>query len=270
MSREAIEGLGSPLASSVELHEELGSTQGRARELAREGAPHGTLVVSKVQTGGRGRLGRRWGSPAGGLWMSLVLRLGISTEVAPRITQTAAVGVARALRELGVEAEIKWPNDLLVKGRKICGILAESSVESVPVAAKKVGQGEGRRVDFVVLGVGLNANLDPEDLGVPQDEAATLRSELGRDVDLLALLDSLLSHLDFELGRIDDFAAILDGWRALNCTLGERVRVRRFGEVLEGEALDLGPEGALLLKTSDGVVELFEGEVEQLRREGSL
>ena len=198
--------------------------------------------------------------------MSLVLRPGISTRIAARVTQTAAVAVAKALREMGVQAEIKWPNDLLVGGRKICGILAESSVESVPVAAKKVGKGEERRVDFVVLGVGLNANLDPEDLGVPEKEVATLRSELGRDVDLLALLESLLSHLDFELGRIEDFGAVLDDWRALDCTLGERVRVRRFGEVLEGEALDLGPEGALLLKTRDGTIELFEGEIERLRR----
>jgi BirA family biotin operon repressor/biotin-[acetyl-CoA-carboxylase] ligase len=259
LSREAIESLKSPLAATVELHQELGSTQERARELAREGVQHGTLVISEVQTGGRGRLGRRWGSPAGGLWMSVVLRPGISTEV--------AVGVAKALRGLGVEARIKWPNDLLVDGRKICGILAESSVESVPVAAKKAGPGEGRRVDFVVLGVGLNANLDPEDLDVPDREVATLRSELGHDVDLLQLLDSLLSHLDAELGRIEDFGAILDDWRALNCTLGERVRVRKFGEVLEGVALDLGPGGELLLETQDGVVELFEGEVEQLGRE---
>jgi BirA family transcriptional regulator, biotin operon repressor / biotin---[acetyl-CoA-carboxylase] ligase len=267
LSREAIESLKSPLAAKVELHEEIGSTQERARELAREGAPHGTLVVSKVQTGGRGRLGRRWGSPAGGLWMSLVLRPGISTEVAARTTQAAAVGVAKTLWELGVEARIKWPNDLLVGGRKICGILAESSVESVPVAAKKAGPGEGRRVDFVVLGVGLNANLDPQDLGVPDREVTTLRSELGRDVDLLELLASLLSHLDAELGRIEDFGAILDDWRALNCTLGERVRVRKFGEVLEGVALNLGPEGELLLETREGIVVLFEGEIEQLRRE---
>ncbi len=267
LSREAIESLKSPLATKVELHEALGSTQERARELAREGAPHGALVVSKVQTGGRGRLGRRWGSPAGGLWMSLVLRPGISTEVAARTTQAAAVGVAKALWELGVEARIKWPNDLLVGGRKICGILAESSVESVPVAAKKVEVGEGRPVDFVVLGVGLNANLDPEDLGLPEREVSTLRSELGRDVDLRALLESLLFHLDAELGRLDDFGAILDDWRALDCTLGERVRVRKFGEVLEGRALDLGPEGELLLEADDGVVALYEGEIEQLRRE---
>jgi BirA family biotin operon repressor/biotin-[acetyl-CoA-carboxylase] ligase len=269
LNREGIEGLGSPLAARVELHEELGSTQQRARELARAGAPHGTLVISRVQTGGRGRLGRRWGSPAGGVWMSLVLRPGISTEVTPRVTQAAAVGVAKALWELGVEARIKWPNDLLVKGRKICGILAESSVESVSAATKKVETREGRRVDFVVLGVGLNANLDAKSLGIPEGKAATIRSELGRDVDLLALLGSLLSHLDFELGRIDDFLAILDDWRALDCTLGERIRVRRFGEVLEGVALDLGPEGALLLKTRDGAVELFEGEIERLRRQGA-
>jgi BirA family biotin operon repressor/biotin-[acetyl-CoA-carboxylase] ligase len=166
-----------------------------------------------------------------------------------------------------VEVRIKWPNDLLVDGRKICGILAESSVESVPLAAKRVGPGSERHVDFVILGVGLNANVDPQDLGVPDREVATLRSELGHDVDLLELLESLLSHLDVELGRIDDFGTVLDDWRALTCTLGERVRVRKFGEVLEGKALDLGPEGELLLQTTDGVVELFEGEIEQLRQE---
>jgi len=154
-----------------------------------------------------------------------------------------------------------------VDGRKICGILAESSVGNVAVPAKKVGTGEERRVDFVVLGVGLNANLEPQDLGIPDSEATTLRSELGHDVDLISLLRSLLSHLDFELGRIGDFGAILDDWRALDCTLGERVRVQRFGETLEGMALDLGPEGELLLETRDGIIELFEGEIEQLRRE---
>jgi BirA family transcriptional regulator, biotin operon repressor / biotin---[acetyl-CoA-carboxylase] ligase len=269
LRREGIEGLRSPLAANVEVHEELRSTQERARELARGGAPHGTLVVSKIQTGGRGRLGRRWGSPPGGLWMSLVLRPAISTKVAARVTQTAAVGVAKALRETGVDARIKWPNDLLVgAGPKICGILAEASAEMVPVAAKKVGPGEGRRVDFVVLGIGLNANLDPRDLGVPEGEATSLRRELGRDVDLLDLIRTLLAHLDAELARLEYFGAVLDDWRALDCTLGERVRVRRLGETLEGTAVDLGPEGALLLETSEGVVELFEGEVERLRREG--
>jgi BirA family biotin operon repressor/biotin-[acetyl-CoA-carboxylase] ligase len=261
LRREEVERLGSPLAREVELHEELSSTQERARELARAGARHGTLVITEVQTGGRGRLGRRWGSPRGGLWMSLVLRPSFGAELASRVTQAAAVGVVKALWEFGVEARIKWPNDLLVEpgGRKICGILAESSV---PVAAGRTG-----KLDFMILGVGLNANLDPADLGVSDREVATVRSELGRDVDLLALLGSLLRNLGAELGRIEDFEAVLDDWRALDCTLGEKVRVRRFGEELEGRAADLSPEGALLLDTPRGTVELFEGEIQLLRRE---
>ena len=273
LSRQAVESVESPLAREVDFHEEIGSTQERARALARKGAPHGTLVVSKTQTGGRGRLGRSWGSPKGGIWMSLVLRPGIPASFASRITQTAAVGVAKALWGFGVEAYIKWPNDLLVvksgepEGRKICGILAESSAENVPVAAKRTGPVPGdNRLDFIVLGVGLNANLDPEDLNVSDRGVATLRTELGHDVDLVELLGALISNLDAELMRIEDFGAVLDDWRALNCTLGRLVRVARFGKVLEGRATDLSSEGALLLETPEGAIELFEGEVEHLRQ----
>ena len=258
LNRGSIESLKSPLACVVEVHEALASTQERARELARAGTPQGTLVVAEVQTGGRGRLGRPWGSPNGGLWMSLVLRPEFDASLASRITQTAAVGVAKALWEIGIEASIKWPNDLLVGGKKVCGILAESSAENV-------SSGE-RRLEYVVLGIGMNANLDSADLGVPDREVTTIRSELGRDLDLLDLLRALLSNLDAELGLIEDFGAVLEGWRNLNCTLGEKVRVRRFGETIEGMAFDLTEEGALLLSTSRGTVELFEGEIEHLRQ----
>ena len=259
----SILSLESPLARAVEVHESLGSTQERARELARGGALHGTLVVAGVQTGGWGRLRRAWGSPEGGLWMSLVLRPDLEAAAAPRLTQAAAVAVAKALREIGADVGIKWPNDLLVKPgeRKICGILAESSIRGAQPT-------EAPRVDHAVLGVGLNANLDPEDLGVTDREVATLRCELGRDVDPLDLLRRLLRDLDAELGRVHDFAAILNDWRLLSLTLGERVRVRRSGEVLEGVAAEISPKGALILETEDGVFELYEGEVERLLREG--
>jgi len=260
LNRVSIESLKSPLARVVEVYEALGSTQERARELAHAGTPHGTLVVAEVQTGGRGRLGRSWGSPKGGLWMSLVLRPRFAASLASRITQTAAVGVAKALWELGVEARIKWPNDLLANGKKICGILAESSAAYVTEAV------EGRPLDYVILGVGMNANLDPAELGVQNREVTTIRSELGRDVNLLDLLRALLSNLDAELGGIEDFRAVLEDWRNLNCTLGQKVRIRRFGETIEGRAVDLTAEGALLLATRRGTVELFEGEVEQLRQ----
>ena len=267
LSRESVEALGSLLAKRVDFHEEIGSTQERARSLAHEGAPHGTIVISRVQKGGRGRLGRRWGSPPGGLWFSLVLRPEAPARFAPRITQAGAVGVARALWGFGVEARIKWPNDLLISGRKICGSIAEASAGNALAKRPDPGAGD-QRLDFVVLGIGLNANLDPEDLDVPDREVATLRSELGRDVDLAVLLGFILSELDAELARLGDFGTVLDDWRALNCTLGQRVRVHRFGEVLEGRAVDLTPEGALLLETPGGTVELFEGEVEHLRHEG--
>jgi BirA family transcriptional regulator, biotin operon repressor / biotin---[acetyl-CoA-carboxylase] ligase len=260
LSPETIQSLKSPLARIVEVHGALGSTQERARELAHAGTPKGTLVVAEVQTGGRGRLGRPWGSPKGGLWMSLVLRPWFDASLASRITQTAAVGVAKALWEIGVEARIKWPNDLLAGGKKICGILAESSAGNTTEAVKE------RCLDYVILGVGMNANLDPAELGVPDREVTTIRSELGRDVNLLDLLRALLSNLDTEVGRIEDFGAVLEDWRNLNCTLGEKVRVRRFGETIEGRAVDLTTEGALLLSTRRGTVEFFEGEVEHLRQ----
>jgi len=258
LSPKEVQGLRSPLASVVEVHEELGSTQERARELAHAGKPHGTLVVAEIQTGGRGRLGRHWGSPKGGLWMSIVVRPWFDASLASRITQTAAVGVAKALLEVGVEARIKWPNDLLAGGKKICGILAESS------AGYATGPARERYLDYVILGVGVNANLDPAELGVPDREVTTIRSELGRDVDLLELLRVMLSNLDAELGRIEDFGAVLEDWRNLNCTLGERVRVLRLGETIEGKAVDLTAEGALLLVTRRGTVEVFEGEIEHL------
>lgn len=192
--------------------------------------------------------------------MSLVLRPRVDASLASRITQTAAVGVAKALWETGVEARIKWPNDLLVGGKKICGILAESSSENATPPAG------GRRLHYVVLGVGMNANLDPGDLEVPDRGVTTIRSELGHDVNLLDLLRALLSNLEAELGRIEDFGSVLEDWRSLNCTLGEKVRVQRFREVLEGRAVDLSEEGALLLATRGGTVELFEGEIEHLRQ----
>jgi BirA family biotin operon repressor/biotin-[acetyl-CoA-carboxylase] ligase len=266
LTREAVENLESPLARTVELHDELGSTQERARELARGGASHGTLVISRVQTGGRGRLGRRWGSPPGGLWMSLLLRPDFEASIASRITQTAAVAVAKALRELGIEARIKWPNDLLVEGRKICGILAESSVGNAPVASKSVRpDASSRKLDHVTLGIGMNVNLDPEDLAIPDREVTTVRSELGRDVNLAEILKILLQNLETELNRIEDFKAVLGDWRALNCTLGQKVRIQRFGETIEGTAVELNPEGALILDTENGSIELFEGEIEHLQ-----
>lgn len=187
-------------------------------------------------------MGRFWGSPPGGLWLSLVLR----PERPALITQAAAVGVAGAMWDAGVEARIKWPNDLLAGGRKLCGILAEA--------------GE----DCVVLGVGINANTGSSEFHLPDSKATSLRAELGRNVELVELLRSVLGHLERALALPPQ--EMLDEWRKLNCTLGERVSVeRRSGEV-RGRAVDISPEGALVVGTDGGErLDLFEGDVEHLR-----
>lgn len=119
-----------------------------------------------------------------------------------------------------------------------------------------------------MLGVGLNANLEPADLGVEDGGVATVSSEMGCEVDLLELLGAILSRLDYELSRVaDGFESILDDWRALDCTLGERVRIQSYDRTIEGRAVDLSSEGALVVETASGREEAFEGEVQHLRRQ---
>ncbi len=250
-------GLGSRLFRRVVVLDEVESTQRVAREAAgEEGSSGGVLVVAGRQVGGKGRLGREWGSPEGGLWLSLLIKPDYAPVFAPRMTQSAAVAVAGFLREIGIAARIKWPNDLMVEGRKICGVLAESSLTS----------GErGLRLDYVVLGIGLNVNLDPEDLGLSEYQATSIRRELGRDVPLLEVLARLLPKLEDELGRVEDFGETLRDLRSLSDTLGRRVRVRRLGEVIEGLAVGIDLEGALVVSTENGLVKLSEGDVENLR-----
>lgn len=256
LSRERVLGLGSSLAREVVVLEEVDSTQRVARELAEGGAPEGTIVLARVQLGGKGRLGREWGSPPGGLWMSLVLRPEFEARFAPRITQISAVAVARALIGLGVPAKVKWPNDVLVGGRKVCGILAESSLRPTPA---------GTLLEYVLLGVGLNVNVEPEDLVVFGDRATTVRESLGREVDLLDPLARILRELETGLPDVRSFSRTRKDLRSLSHTLGRQVRVARSGGAVEGLAVDITAEGALVLQTEGGMVELFEGDVENLR-----
>ena len=174
--------------------------------------------------------------------MSLVLRPGslrVSLLASPRRRRSA-------LRRRSGRSESRSVSS----GPTTCSPAGRRSAASLPNRAGNAGETvEERRLDYVILGVGMNANLDPAELRVPDREVTTIRSELGRDVDVLELLRVVLSNLDAELGRIEDFGAVLEDWRNLNCTLGEKVRVRRFGETVEGKAVDLSPEGTLLLST---------------------
>jgi len=213
-----------------------------AKELAMKGAREGTVIVAGAQTRGRGRLGREWISPGGGLWFSIILRPRVSPRDAPKLTLMMSVAVAKTLNRLfDLGAEIKWPNDVLVNGKKVCGILTETSTK-------------GESLNFAVVGVGLNANFSLHDF--PADlrgSSTTLKVELKREIERETLLRSLLEETEhyynmFTQGR---FHAILTEWKRFSQFLGSYVRVTSFDEKFEGWATDIDENGALIVKLRD-------------------
>lgn len=222
---------------------ELPSTNDEAHRLADLGARHGEVVIAEAQTQGRGRRGRLWLAPPGkSIALSVILRPSIGAERAPEITLAAAVAVCEAARELGAStARIKWPNDVECGGRKLAGILTEL-------------RAEGDRIRHVVLGVGLNSGLLPEDFPEElEDRATSLRIEKGEDVPRALACARLLEALDewLALHDLEGFAPVRDRWRQLSSTLGRRVRVELDPGMVEGDAVDLAEDGALLVRTLD-------------------
>ncbi|PSQ35684.1 biotin--[acetyl-CoA-carboxylase] ligase [Halobacteriales archaeon SW_10_66_29] len=237
-------GLDAPY--EVEYHETIDSTNARARDLAVDGRAN-VVVLADAQTGGRGRLDRGWSSPSGGIWLSILSRPQVPPAQAPAYTLAAAVATTRAVREAGVDASIKWPNDVLVGDRKLAGILTEM-------------EGEADRVSWLVVGIGINANVDAADL--PTDRpVTTVREEVG-DVDRRELTQSLLAAFH-ELTV--DLQQVLPAWRKLSSTLGQRVRVETPGEEIVGDAVDVRFPGSLVVETAEGTREVTAGDCEHLR-----
>jgi BirA family biotin operon repressor/biotin-[acetyl-CoA-carboxylase] ligase len=237
-------GLDAPY--EVEYQETIDSTNARARDLAVDGREN-VVVLADAQTGGRGRLDRAWSSPSGGIWLSILSRPQVPPAQAPAYTLAAAVATTRAVREAGVDASIKWPNDVLVGDRKLAGILTEM-------------EGEADRVSWLVVGIGINANVDAADL--PTDRpVTTVREEVG-DVDRRELTQSLLAAFH-ELTV--DLQQVLPAWRKLSSTLGQRVRVETPGEEIVGDAVDVRFPGSLVVETAEGTREVTAGDCEHLR-----
>ena len=231
--------LGEPLECSTSLP----STNDRAKELAAAGATHGTSVLAWRQTRGRGRLGREWSSPAGGLWLSLILRPPLSPAEVPRLTLVSAVAVAEAVEQAtGLRPSIKWPNDLLLDGRKVCGILTELSAEA-------------DRVAYVVVGIGLNANLGAGQLPAQAATPATsLQLALGRKVPLPSLAATVLDRLGEWYSRFlaEGFDPVRSRWVERSATLGRFVTASLPGGAISGTAVDLAEDGALVVRLADG------------------
>jgi BirA family biotin operon repressor/biotin-[acetyl-CoA-carboxylase] ligase len=223
----------------IEYHDRIASTNNRASERAADGAED-LAVVAGEQTAGKGRLDRGWAGPSGGIYCSLVLRPERPPAHAPIYTFAAAVAVTRAAREAGVEAVIKWPNDVLVVddaaergGLKLCGILTEM-------------EGEADRVAWLVVGIGVNANIEAADL---PDGATSLQTERGKPVERRLFTQRLLAEFDTLRNDPD---SVLDAWREHAATLGQRVRVETPGGDVVGDAVEVVFPGALVVETDEG------------------
>ena len=251
---EIVRGLDTALIGrKIICYDTVDSTNLVLKDLARRGAEDGTVVVADSQGTGRGRMGRAFFSPPGkGIWVSILLRPTFLPQEAPKCTLMAVVAVARAMEHFGLRAAIKWPNDILHDGRKLVGILTEMSAEM-------------DRVNYVVIGIGINVNIAPEDFPAELRTIATSLMQMkGKELPRVAFLQELLRALDDLYAQVqrEGFAPVLAAWREYAVTLGQQVRViGPAGEEFEGVAADIDAEGALLIDTQEGRRRVLAGDV---------
>ena len=234
------------LGKIIHCFPELDSTNRFAFERAKAGGEEGEVVIAESQTRGKGRLGRSWFSPPGlNLYLSVILRPKLPPAQAPRLTLMAAVALAEAVQSfLGAPPAIKWPNDILVGGKKLAGILTESSSDS-------------ERLNFVVVGIGVNLNL-PES-ALPGEIRATATSLLmltNKAVDRAAFTRELIRSLDRCYGELEErgFPRIAGRWEAFFELRGRRVRVETGDRLLTGTARGIDADGALIVEQEDGAL----------------
>ncbi|TCS93363.1 biotin--[acetyl-CoA-carboxylase] ligase [Hazenella coriacea] len=230
------------------------STQIAAHQWAKEGAKEGALVVAEEQRSGRGRLGRSWHSPPHtGIWMSLILRPKIPLAHAPHMTLLASIGVSKGIQRVtGLPIQIKWPNDLLINGKKVCGILCEL-------------RGEQDRIHYLVTGIGINVNTMETDLPPELKPIATsLAMELGSSVHRASLIAVILEELELIYTQYlaEGFSVVRTEWEKAAGMLGQMIKARTTQGELSGKALSLNENGALLLQTEQGVVPIYSAEIE--------
>ena len=243
---EKIQGMLETEYVGKEIHyfKELSSTNTVAKEQAEKGAAEGTVIIAETQAQGRGRLGRTWNSPKGGVWLSIILRPTIDLEDALKMTLITSVAVAQTLQQLcGLKVKIRWPNDVLINEKKICGILTETLSNE-------------KTVNVMIIGIGINVNFDLEAL--PDDirtAATTLKETLRRRVDLEKLVSALLKNFeeDYELFKEEKTAVLLNEWRKMAAGfLGKKIEISSFKENWVGRAIDIDEAGALIVGLESG------------------
>lgn len=228
------------------------STNEEAKKIAREGAEEGTIVVAEEQITGHGRLTRGFFSPfAKGIWFSLILRPKFFPMEASKCTLLAAVGVCRGIRRLGLaDAGIKWPNDILVHGKKLVGILTLMSASM-------------EKIDYIIMGIGINTGIKKNEFPEDFREGATSFLNEGINVSRKDLLAAILGELEkeYSIAQNEGFDKVLDDWRALSVTLGQEVRVIFGDDSYTGKAVDIDRDGCLLVNTGSEVKRVIAGDV---------
>jgi BirA family biotin operon repressor/biotin-[acetyl-CoA-carboxylase] ligase len=239
------------IGRDIRVFEETTSTNDVIEKFARDGAREGVVVFAESQTRGRGRLGRKWVSPAHkGLWFSILLRPDLRPQETTQLTVASAIALRRAIvSETNLPVEIKWPNDILIRGKKVAGILTELSAEV-------------DRVKHIILGIGIDVNLDANEFPAELKKIATsLKIESGKTIDRAQLATAILQELDFDYARVGvgKFSEVAVEWEAHCATLGKNVIVQIGGRKIRGRAESLDDDGALILRTEHGRLERITG-----------
>lgn len=232
------------IGQNIDYVESCSSTQIIAHKLAQEGAPGGTVVLTETQTAGRGRMARKWDSAAGkGVWMSVILRPDVVPQKAPQFTLVTAVAVVRAIEEVTkLQPKIKWPNDILLNGKKCTGILTEL-------------QSDADGIQALIIGIGLNINQEKTDFDPEiQAIATSLKMESGDTVSRQKLVQSLLYYLEIytQMYIEEGFGLLKVMWESYSTTIGHPIRARMTNQTLEGIAEGITEDGVLQLRTADG------------------
>jgi len=239
------------IGRDIRVFQETTSTNDVVEKLARDGVKEGVVVFAESQTRGRGRLGRKWVSPPGkGLWFSLLLRPNLRPQETTRLTVASATALRRAIvSQTGLQPEIKWPNDLLISGKKVAGILTELSAEL-------------DHVRYVILGIGVDVNPALSDFPESiRSIASSLRIAAGRPISRPDLAVAFLREFDRDYSRVcsGQFAAVADEWEEHCSTLGRQVSIRLGPREIRGRAESLSPEGELLVRSEFGHLERVVG-----------
>ena len=229
-------------------YRQLPTTMETAKELVKKGAAEGTVVIAGTQTTGRGRIGRTWLSPEGSLAMSVILKPALHNL--HQLVMIASLAVVRAIKQVaGLETHIKWPNDVMIKGKKVCGILIENEVK-------------GGRVNFAIIGIGINVNFNPLDFPEIADIATSLSHEVGAEISNVELTSTVLFELERLYLEAQAGAPVHREWQKNMETLGNRIKVKTGKTVEQGKAEKVTENGNLILRRADGsLTEIVAGDV---------